>query len=88
MAARRSSKTTLAYIEIDRAPRPDLVTRQELADILRVSDRYIERLLERNEIPYVKVGRHCLFWLSDVTAYLDSRRVPAVKIDDADVIDF
>lgn len=88
MAARRSSKTTLAPIKIDRAPRPDLVTRQELADILRVSDRYVERLIERNEIPYVRLGRNCLFWLSDIVAFLADRRVPTTWVESSGAIDF
>lgn len=88
MAARRSSNTTPAPIKIDRAPRPDLVTRQELAEILRVSDRYVDRLIERNAIPYAKVGRYCRFRFSDVEEYLDSCRVPAATDRHVEVIDF
>lgn len=88
MPSRRSAKSTSAPIKIDRAPGPDLRTRRELADMLRVSDRYVDRLIERNEIVYVKAGRYRLFLMSDIDAFIASRRVPAVHGDTLDLDDF
>lgn len=86
MPSRRSAQTTT--IEIDRAPGPDLRTRQELADMLRVSDRYVERLIERREIPFIRIGRQCLFLMSDIMAFIASGRVAAVRTDLLEDFDF
>lgn len=56
--------------------------------MLRVSDRYVDRLIERNEIVYVMAGRYRLFLMSDIDAFIASRRVPAVHGDSLDLDDF
>lgn len=52
---------------------PDLFTAQQLADYLQLSKRTIYRLVERNQIPAVRVGGQWRFPKSTVDYWLDVR---------------
>jgi nitrogen PTS system EIIA component len=52
---------------------PDLFTAQQLADYLQLSKRTIYRLVERNQIPAVRVGGQWRFPKSAVDYWLDMR---------------
>ena len=52
---------------------PDVMTTRELAEYLRLSERSVYRLLERGEIPAVKVGGQWRFRKSAVDEWLDLR---------------
>ncbi len=59
---------------------PILSTPKELAEILRVSPKTIYYWVTRNEIPFVRVGRHIRFIIQDVMAHFSERtgeRAPA-----------
>ncbi|WP_372490188.1 helix-turn-helix domain-containing protein [Nocardioides bruguierae] len=73
MAAKKPAAPEL--IKTYRAPAPDLRTREELAEILRVDGRYVERLIAKNKITHVKIGRKCLFVMDDIKSFIDSHRV-------------
>ena len=48
--------------------RDDYITVEELADQLRVNPRTIQRIIERKELPAVRVGRQWRFrreWVED-----------------------
>lgn len=53
----------------------DLLTKAELGKHLRVSRATVDRLIERREIPYVKIGRRVLFRREDVDRFIASRIV-------------
>jgi excisionase family DNA binding protein len=54
-----------------------LLTRAEAADYLGVTERQIWRLLNRRDIPKIKVGGLVRIHLADLEAYIESRRVEA-----------
>jgi excisionase family DNA binding protein len=56
------------------APLEQRLTTQQAADLLGISRPTLIKLLEQNEIPYEKPGRHRRIRLSDVLAYQDRRR--------------
>jgi PTS system nitrogen regulatory IIA component len=64
---------------------PDLLTTKQLAEYLQISERSVYRLLERGEIPAVKVGAQWRFRQSAVDEWLDLQvqRMGAAELDEA-----
>jgi len=52
---------------------PDLFTPKQLAEYLQLSPRTVYRMLERNELPGVRVGGQWRFRKSEVDSWLDRR---------------
>ena len=48
-----------------------LLTKQEIADFLRVSIKMIDRKVSLNEIPYLKIGRLVRFSKKEVLAWAE-----------------
>jgi excisionase family DNA binding protein len=49
-------------------PKDDFITVEELAEMLKVSPRTIQRIIERKELPAIRVGRQLRFrreWVSE-----------------------
>lgn len=42
-------------------PKDDFITVEELAEMLKVSPRTIQRIIERKELPAIRVGRQLRF---------------------------
>lgn len=53
----------------------DLLTGVEVASRLRVTPRFVRRLVAERRIAYVKVGRKVLFERAAVAAYIEANRV-------------
>lgn len=59
------------------------LTTQEAADILNVSRPFLIKLLEQEEIPYVKVGKHRRIRFQDLMAYKEQRDNKRSKLLDS-----
>ncbi|MCX7045430.1 MAG: helix-turn-helix domain-containing protein [Candidatus Sumerlaeota bacterium] len=57
----------------------DLITVQELADILRVNPRTVLRFVDQKEIPAIRVGRQWRFRREWVTQWLDHCTINSEK---------
>ena len=57
-----------------------MLTKQETADYLRVTERTIEAWMKARLIPYIRIGHTVRFRMSDVLLELDQRfRVPSKR---------
>src|SRR5437762_10409074 len=65
----------------------DLLTLAEAAQVLGVSARTAQRLLDREELKGIKVGRQWRFRKADLAAYLDRERAPFTYPPEADMRD-
>lgn len=52
----------------------DLLTVKDVADRLKVSDRYIRLLIARGELPAVKLGRAVRIGVTDLVDFLEARK--------------
>jgi excisionase family DNA binding protein len=56
----------------------NLLTTEEVVDLLRVPRGTIFQFTHRREIPYYKIGRRNFFKLADIETFIESRRRPAL----------
>ena len=77
---------TLSYIAQGKnvivTPEPTELTTQQAADYLRVSRPFLVKLLENNEIPFRKVGKHRRVRFEDLVAYkqkIDQKRLKVLE---------
>jgi excisionase family DNA binding protein len=52
-----------------------LLTIAEAAKLLKIAVPMVRRLQQQRQIPYIKVGGSVRFAASDITAYLEKRKV-------------
>jgi excisionase family DNA binding protein len=65
-------------MSIERGPTAELLTIPQVAELLKVSVATVRRLQQRRRIAFHKVSGCVRFKRSDVTSYLDTRRVSAI----------
>ncbi len=53
----------------------DLLNKEELLEFLRVSRRSLDRMIERREFPFIKLGRRILFKKSDIEAWIETKKI-------------
>lgn len=59
------------------------MTAEELADILKVSPRTIQRIVKRKELPAVRIGRQWRFRSEWVEDWLEKQTIHSEKEDSA-----
>lgn len=57
----------------------DLLTVEQAADLLNITDHFVRRLIRERRISFLKVGRLVRFRRADIEAYLAECAVPAVR---------
>jgi excisionase family DNA binding protein len=57
----------------------DLLTVEQAADYLNITDHFVRRLIRERRIPFLKVGRLVRLRRTDIEAYLAECAVPAVR---------
>ena len=67
--------------ETKRALDPDILTIEELAEVLRCSVDTLRRV-SLSELPAYRVGRHNLYLREDVIRFLRKRRVERPNVDE------
>jgi len=61
---------------------PELLTVDDVANILNVSDRTVRRLCDREEIPHIYIGSQVRFEKSDLENYLKTNKKGVIKNDE------
>jgi excisionase family DNA binding protein len=57
----------------------DLLTVEQAADYLNITDHFVRRLIRERRIPFLKVGRLVRLRRTDLEAYLAECSVPAIR---------
>lgn len=57
----------------------DLLTVEQAADYLNITEHFVRRLIRERRIPFLKVGRLVRLRRTDIDDYLAGRLVPAVR---------
>jgi excisionase family DNA binding protein len=65
-------------MSIDADPTLGLLTIAEVAELLKIAVASVRRLQQQRKIPFVKVGGSIRFFRSDISSYLQKRRVRSI----------
>ena len=57
----------------------DLLTVEQTADYLNITEHFVRRLIRERRIPFLKVGRLVRLRRTDIESYLAGCAVPAVR---------
>jgi excisionase family DNA binding protein len=55
-----------------------LLTPEEVCQLLKIKRSYLYDLTHRNQIPYLKLGRHLRFRRCEIASWLEGKRIEAV----------
>jgi excisionase family DNA binding protein len=58
---------------------PHLIDMHEVAEVLCVTPRHIQRLVAERRIPYLKIGRFVRFDRAELSVWLDQQRVDSTR---------
>ncbi len=56
----------------------ELLTIEEVAELLKVSVSTVRRLQEQRALPFLKVGNSVRFFIHDILSYLQKQRVASI----------
>lgn len=57
-----------------------LLKPSEAADLLAISERTLWSLTNANEIPHIRIGRSVRYAVSDLEAWIDSKRESTIPV--------
>lgn len=69
---------SLTTMSADLNPAIELLSVDEVAQLLTISISGVRRLQQRRQLPFVKVGGSIRFLRSDILSYVEKRRVDTV----------
>ena len=52
-----------------------LLTLKEIAEQLNVKESWLKAMIFRNEIPYIKIGKHIRFGQSEIQKWVEERKI-------------
>lgn len=55
--------------------RPEVMSQQEVMDLLQVSENTLRRIREKGQLPYCKVGHKVFYLYSDLVELLRNHRI-------------
>jgi excisionase family DNA binding protein len=59
---------------------PKYLTRRQIAEVLQVTQRTVDSLMDRGLLPYLRVGREVRFRFCDVGSQLERTRTDRLKL--------
>ena len=80
MATQKNTNDTNAGA-FPQAAAPQLVTKNEIAQLAKVSHRTVDNWIKRKTVPYLKIGGSIRFNVAEVMAALSRFTVKAVTLD-------
>ncbi len=60
---------------------PELMTIDQLAERLGVTQRHIRRLVDERRVPFLRVGRFIRFDPAEIADWLNGNRVPGLRTE-------
>ena len=73
------STTGKAHNPAAHLPVSNLIDIHEVAEVLHVTPRHIQRLVAERRIPYLKIGRFVRFDRAELNVWLDDQRVDSTR---------
>ena len=72
---KQSDYVSRAVIKAERVAFETLISKKELTVAFGVSSSFVNKLMSKDRLPHFKIGRAVRFRISDVSAWLEKRRM-------------
>ena len=82
MQPRKGTQPTYAKANVvggERISFETLISKKELVSAFGVSSSFVNKLMAEEGLPYFKIGRAVRFRVSEISTWLEKRRIPQEK---------